>query len=95
MYKVLTVRANSPTLDGVFSSFQRQNMWKVRVSAHCTEVGFASFLCSGFTAVAVINPPEKLQTIYVLKKKILLFLGLKFTIIESGFKSRADNREGR
>ena len=52
-------------------------------------MGFASFLCSGFTAVAVINPPEKLQTIYVLKKKILLFLGLKFMIIESGFKSRA------
>ena len=26
---------------------------------HCTELGLASFLPGGFTAIAVINPPEK------------------------------------
>ena len=26
---------------------------------HCTEVRFASFLSSGFTTKAVMNPPEK------------------------------------
>ena len=25
---------------------------------HCTEVRFASFLSGGFTAIAVLNPPE-------------------------------------
>ena len=31
----------------------------VTFSRHCTEVRFASFLSSGFTTMAVINPPEK------------------------------------
>ena len=30
-----------------------------RVVLHCTKVGFARFLSSGFTTMAVINPPER------------------------------------
>ena len=35
--------------------------WAIKLisSTYCTEVRFASFLSSGFTTMAVMNPPEK------------------------------------
>ena len=42
-----------PCPDGDFHVIPR------RPSFHCTEVRFASFLSSGFTTMAVINPLEK------------------------------------
>ena len=50
-----TISSNSREITGL----KIQNVTSNLLQPHCTELPFASFLSSGFIAMAVINPPEK------------------------------------